>query len=95
MLQKLKDQGNEAGYVLSYLAKQLQGVATEAAGEKTQAELIDVNQAKAGIDAIKQELAALQQGITVPIKFVTEGMPSGGTNFVNTLAAEAARSGRR
>lgn len=61
LLRALKDQGDEAGYVLSFLAKQLGEVANQAAAEKTQAEFIDVEQAQSGVDLVTGKLEAFSQ----------------------------------
>lgn len=50
LLKQLHEQGEEAGYVLSFLAKGLEEVAVKASQKNVDAELIDAEQAQAGLD---------------------------------------------
>lgn len=65
LLRQLHSQGEEAGYVLSFLAKQLGEVANKAAGQQVDVEIVDeqkAQQALAGVankaDALKTDMVA-------------------------------------
>jgi len=59
LLKQLRDGGEEAGFVLSFLAQGLQRVATEASQSKVDAELIDTEQAQTALDGVKNKMTAL------------------------------------
>jgi hypothetical protein len=70
LLGQLKDKGTETQGTLTFLAKQLQTVATAAAKKRTAAELIDVKQAEGALDGLANKLGALktdaaQQGTAI------------------------------
>lgn len=56
LLKQLHSQGDEAGYVLGFLAKQLEEVAKQASQQNVDAELVDTEQAKAGLNQLTGEM---------------------------------------
>lgn len=76
LLGQLKDKGTETQGTLQYLAQQLQTVATEAAQERTAAELVDVEQAQAAFDEIKAQAEILKTTA-----------PAAGTDYARAFVA--------
>ena len=60
LLGRLKQEGTETEGTLGFLAKKLQDVAREASQQKVALEVVDVDQAEAGVEGIKNKLAALE-----------------------------------
>lgn len=60
LLQDLKSQGDEAGFVLGFLADQLGKVAREAAEQRSQAEVVDVARAAEQFNVITAKIAQLK-----------------------------------
>lgn len=60
LLRTLKDQGDEAGFVLSFLAKELERVASSAAQSQTAPELVDVSNAEKALEGINTQLEQLK-----------------------------------
>lgn len=60
MLEKLRAEGEESGFVLSFLAKQLQEIANQAAGQKTKAELVDVQDAELAKQRVDKALEGVK-----------------------------------
>lgn len=83
LLGQLKEKGTETQGTLGFLAEKLQAVATEAAGKKVDAELIDVDQAQAALDGFKNKLGALKTDAA------TEGTAIGKA-LVSAITAELA-----
>lgn len=65
LLRQLQEQGDEAGYVLSFLAKQLETVANTAAQRKVDSELLDVGKAEQQLDGVKNKLDALKSDAVI------------------------------
>lgn len=60
LLRQLQSQGEESGYVLSFLAKQLETVANKAAQTQVDIELVDEQKAQAEFDGVKNKADALK-----------------------------------
>lgn len=60
LLRQLQEQGDEAGYVLSYLAKQLEAVANKAAQKQVDVEIIDEQQAQQALSGVSNKVDALE-----------------------------------
>lgn len=80
LLGALKDKGTETQGTLGFLAEQLKKVATEAAGQKVDAEIIDEDQAKQAVANVKTQLEQLK---TDAVKAGTEA----GQALVTSLQA--------
>lgn len=78
LLGRLKEQGEESGFVISFLAKELQRVAGEASRADVRAEVIDEQQA---VEAINKINAQIQSVDAVPIKVDQQSL----TEFTATL----------
>ena len=60
LLRQLQSQGDEAGYVLSFLAKQLEEVANKAAQQQVDVEIIDEQQAQQALSGVTNKVDALK-----------------------------------
>jgi hypothetical protein len=60
LLEKLSEKGSETAGTLKYLGERLKAVASEASGNKVQAEGADVTGAEAAVNALKGQLAGLE-----------------------------------
>jgi hypothetical protein len=60
LLRDLSENGEQSGFVLRFLAKQIEDIANAAAQQNVDAELIDQEKAQASVDAFKGKLEALK-----------------------------------
>lgn len=81
LLTRLKDKGTETQGTLRFLAEQLQRIASEAAGQRAELELLDVEQAQGALDDLSNKLGALQADA------VKQGQAAGRA-FVDALQIE-------